>query len=39
MPRRLALGKPLLDPDACKNYAADLTKQLDERLAKEAASK
>jgi metallo-beta-lactamase class B len=39
MPRRLALGKPLLDPDSCKNYAADLTKQLDERLAKEAASK
>jgi metallo-beta-lactamase class B len=37
MPKRLALGKPLLDEDGCKNYAAELTKQLDERLAKEAA--
>lgn len=35
---RLALGKPLLDTDACKNYAAALTKQLDDRLAKEAAA-
>jgi metallo-beta-lactamase class B len=39
MPRRLALGKPLFDPDACQNYAAGLTRQLDERLAKEAAGK
>ena len=38
MPHRLALGKPLLDEGACKNYAADLNKQLDDRLAKEAAS-
>lgn len=34
---RLALGKPLLDENACRDYAAGLTKQLDERLAKEAA--
>lgn len=27
------------DPDACRNYAADVSKQLDERLAKEAAGK
>jgi metallo-beta-lactamase class B len=39
MPKRLALGKPLLDENGCKAYASDLTKQLDERLAKEAASK
>src|SRR3954468_713511 len=38
MPERLALGKPLFDDQACKNYAAQLTKQLDERLAKEAAA-
>ncbi|HET7317054.1 MAG TPA: subclass B3 metallo-beta-lactamase [Sphingomicrobium sp.] len=37
LPHRLALGKPLFDQDACKNYAAGLTKQLDDRLAKEAA--
>jgi metallo-beta-lactamase class B len=36
-PERLALGKPLFDDQACKNYAAQLTRQLDERLAKEAA--
>jgi metallo-beta-lactamase class B len=36
---RLALGKPLLDPDACRDYAAGLTKQLDERLAREAGRK
>lgn len=34
---RLALGQPLLDPDACRNYAAQRSKDLDERLAKEAA--
>jgi metallo-beta-lactamase class B len=34
------LGKAVVDdPDACKNYAATLTKQLDERLAKEATAK
>ncbi len=38
MPERLALGRPLLDPDACKNYAAARTKDLDDRLAKEAAA-
>jgi metallo-beta-lactamase class B len=38
MPNRLALGKPLLDPDACKNYAAARTKDLDDRLAKEAGA-
>jgi metallo-beta-lactamase class B len=36
---RLALGKPLLDPDVCRDYAAGLTKQLDERLAREAGRK
>jgi len=39
MPDRLALGRPLLDPDACKTYAAARSKDLDERLAKEAAAK
>jgi len=33
----LALGKSLENPSACKDYAAGLTKQLDDRLAKEAA--
>ncbi len=37
MPDRLALGKPLLDPDACKAYAAERSRQLDDRLAQEAA--
>jgi len=37
MLERLALGKPLLDTNACRDYAAQLTKQLDERLAKEQA--
>jgi metallo-beta-lactamase class B len=37
MPKRLALGEPLLDADACKNYAAQLSRNLDERLAKEKA--
>jgi metallo-beta-lactamase class B len=36
MPDRLALGRPLFDPDACKNYAAVRSKDLDDRLAKEA---
>jgi metallo-beta-lactamase class B len=37
MPERLALGRPLLDDQACKNYATARAKDLDERLAKEAA--
>jgi len=37
MPDRLAIGRPLLDPEACKTYAAERTKALDDRLAKEAA--
>jgi len=36
---RLALGKSLENPSACRDYAAGLTKQLDDRLAKEAASR
>jgi metallo-beta-lactamase class B len=32
---RLVLGKPLEDPNGCRDYAAALTKQLDDRLAKE----
>src|SRR5215469_7385215 len=36
---RLALGKSIEDPNSCRNYASDLTKQLDDRLAKEAVSK
>jgi metallo-beta-lactamase class B len=36
---RLALGKSLEDPNSCRDYAAGLTKQLDDRLAKEAAAK
>jgi metallo-beta-lactamase class B len=34
MRERLAPGRPLFDPDACKAYAAQLTANLDERLAK-----
>jgi len=36
MVKRLALAK-VENPNACRDYAAGLTKQLDERLAKEAA--
>ncbi|HZU51742.1 MAG TPA: subclass B3 metallo-beta-lactamase [Sphingomicrobium sp.] len=36
LPGRLALGEPLFDPNACKNYAATLSRNLDDRLAKEA---
>jgi metallo-beta-lactamase class B len=36
---RLAGRAPLEDSNACHDYAASLTKQLDERLAKEAAAK
>jgi metallo-beta-lactamase class B len=39
MSERFALGKPLLDENACRDYAATLTKNLDDRLAKEAATK
>jgi metallo-beta-lactamase class B len=39
MPKRFALGKPLLDEGACRSYAESLTKRLDERLAKEAGAK
>lgn len=39
LPGRLALGRPLLDPDACKKYAAARAKDLDDRLAKEAQPK
>jgi metallo-beta-lactamase class B len=39
MIQRLAKGKPLLDTNGCRDYAAQLTKQLDERLAKERAGK
>jgi metallo-beta-lactamase class B len=35
MVKRFGAGKPLLDPDGCRKYAAGLSKQLDERLAKE----
>lgn len=34
---RLTLGRPLLDTDGCKNYAARLAQRLDDRLAKEKA--
>jgi metallo-beta-lactamase class B len=37
--QRFALGQPLFDTQGCKAYAAQLTKGLDERLAKEAATK
>ena len=37
MPRRLALGEPLFDPDACKTYAKGIASALDARLSKEQA--
>ena len=37
MPARLLGTAPIADPNACRSYAASLTKRLDERLAKEAA--
>lgn len=37
--KRFGRGKPLLDPEGCLKYAAGLTKQLDARLAKEAAAR
>lgn len=36
---RMIGREPLENPNACRDYAAGLTKQLDERLAKEAAAK
>jgi len=39
MVKRLAPGRPLDDATACKHYAASLTTQLDDRLAKEARAK
>lgn len=39
LPERFALGKPLFDDNACKDYAASVSKQLEDRLAKEAATK
>ena len=39
MIKRFGRGKPLEDPEGCRNYAAKQTKALDERLAKEAAAK
>ena len=36
---RMTGKQPLFDPEGCKNYAAKLAKNLDERLAKEAAAK
>lgn len=32
-------AKPLMDPNGCRDYAADRTRALDERIAKEAAGK
>ncbi len=39
MLERMAGEAPLTDSNACRDYAASLTKKLDERLAKEAAGK
>jgi metallo-beta-lactamase class B len=39
MVKRFGRGEPLDDPNGCRIYAAGLTKQLDEQLAKEAAAK
>ena len=36
LPARFALGRPLLDENACRDYAAARTKDLDDRLGKEA---
>lgn len=37
--KRFAAGRPLLDPDGCKSYAATRAANLDKRLADEAAPK
>ena len=39
MKERMTGKQPLFDEDGCRNYAASITKRLDERLAKEAAAK
>jgi metallo-beta-lactamase class B len=39
MKERMTGQQLLFDPEGCKNYAASLTKRLDDRLAKEAAPK
>jgi metallo-beta-lactamase class B len=39
MLERMAGNAPLTDSNACRDYAASLTKKLDDRLAKEAAAK
>jgi metallo-beta-lactamase class B len=39
MKERMIGQQPLFDPDGCKKYAAERTRNLDERLAKEAAAK
>jgi metallo-beta-lactamase class B len=39
MKERMTGKQPLFDTNGCKNYAAALTKRLDERLAKEAPPK
>jgi metallo-beta-lactamase class B len=39
MRERMTGQQPLFDPAGCRNYAAAKVKQLDERLAKEAAAK
>lgn len=36
MKQRMTGKQPLFDPNGCRNYAAGLTRKLDERLAKEA---
>jgi metallo-beta-lactamase class B len=36
MKERMIGKQPLFDPNGCKNYAAKITRMLDERLAKEA---
>ncbi len=37
LPKRLALGQRLFEPNACKVYAGQLSRRLDERLAQENA--
>ena len=39
MVERLGRGQPLKDANGCRDYAAKMSKALDERLAKEAATK
>ena len=39
MVERLGRGQPLEDANGCRDYAAKMSKALDERLAKEASSK